>query len=210
MRKTFITTTVVVLALTLTACATSNTTFQSTWKNPEASPLNLNGQRVLAVFMTNDTSLRHRAEDAIAAEITARGAVGVASYTVLSDADLRDSEATREKARDEGFTAAVVMRLTGSGTQYTYTPGFWTGAPYRHIWGPGYWQWGWGRVWERGYLTADKFVKAETLVYSLDQDDLVWAGTSKTFEPGRIDKFVTTLTEDVSKQMSKDGVIASL
>src|SRR3954471_20295067 len=70
------------------ACAT--TTFQSTWKAPDAQPLRLTGQKVAAVFVSRNASVRRRAEDAMAREITSRGARGVPSYTVLSEDRVRD------------------------------------------------------------------------------------------------------------------------
>jgi hypothetical protein len=185
------------------ACAT--TTFQSTWKAPDAQPLRLTGQKVAAVFVSRNPSIRRRAEDAMAREITARGARGIPSYTVLSEDRIRDIEAAKGVFEREGFAGAVVMRVTGTETQYTVEPGYWAGPRYAHFWG-GYWGWGWGTVWEPGYLTADKIVSVETLVYSLRQDKLIWAGRSKTIDPQHIDDFVGELAQAVTSQMEKDGV----
>jgi len=190
-------------ALLSFACAT--TTFQSTWKAPDAQPLRLTGQKVAAVFVSRNPSVRRRAEDAMAREITARGARGVPSYTVLSEDRIRDIEFAKSVFEREGFAGAVVMRVTGTETQYTVEPGYWAGPRYSHFWG-GYWGWGWGTVWEPGYLTADKIVSVETLVYSMRQDKLIWAGRSRTIDPQRIDDFVGELAQAVTNQMEKDGV----
>lgn len=104
-----------VCALVCPACAT--TTFQSTWKSPEAKPLQLKGRKVVAVFVSRDPLLRRRAEDAMAREITARGAMGVAAYTFLSDSEVRDQEAAQAKAATLGFAAAAAMRVVGRETQ---------------------------------------------------------------------------------------------
>ena len=64
-------------------------------------------------------------------------------------------------------------RMTGTVRSTTYTPGFWTGGPYRHLWGAGL-EIGLGERVEPGYLTTDKIVRADTLVYSLERDELVW------------------------------------
>jgi hypothetical protein len=190
----------------LGSCAT--TTFQSTWRSPDAQPLRLSGRKVVAVFVTNEPALRRRAEEAMVREITVRGADGVPSYTFLSDSELKDRDAAKSKAEARGFAAAVVMRVVASKTVYEREPvnGIWVGGPYRHFWG-GYWGWGWGSVWEPGYLRAERVVKVETLVYALDRDELVWAGVSRTFDPGRIDDFIAELSGAVSKQMKKDGLL---
>ncbi|HEX7421368.1 MAG TPA: hypothetical protein VF505_15870 [Thermoanaerobaculia bacterium] len=188
------------------ACAT--TTFQSTWRSPDAQPLQLRGRKVVAVFISRDPLLRQRAEDAMAREISARGAEGVPAYTFLSDRDVKDRDAAKAKAEALGFSGAVVMRVVGSETVYTYTPrsAIWISSPYRQLWG-GYWGWGWATVLQPGNLPVDRIVKIETLVYSLDQDRLVWAGVSRTLDPGRIENFIAELAEAVSRQMAREGLL---
>lgn len=193
-------------ALATFACAT--TTFQSTWRAPDARPLRLSGRKVVGVFVSNNQTLRRRAEDAMAREISARGAQGVPAYTILTDEEVKDREAAKAKLERLGFSGAVVMRVVGTQTQYTYEPAYWNRPYYRRFWGGGYWGWGWGTVREPGYLVADKIVTVETLVYSLEQDLLVWAGVSKTVDPSQIDPFISELAAAVSNQMAKDGLLA--
>ena len=188
------------------ACAT--TTFQSTWRSPEARPLRLSGKKVFAVFVQPNPTLRRRGEDAMVREITARGARGVPSYTVLSESELKDADAAKRKAEELGFSGAVVMRIVGSETQYTFEPAYWGRPHYRHFWG-GYWGWGWGTVYEPGYLREDKIVKVETLVYSLEQDQLVWAGVSRTFNPAEIESFVSELAGAITKELAREGLLAA-
>jgi hypothetical protein len=198
----------VVCALLCSGCAT--TVFQSTWRSPDAKPLHLRGRKVAAVFVSRDPLLRRLAEDAMAQEITARGAVGIAAYTFLPDSDVRDPEAAQAKAATLGCAAAAVMRVVGSETQYRHEPPpmfIWGRPPYRRIWGD-YWGWGWGTVWAPGYLREERIVKVETLVYSLEDDQLVWAGVSRTFEPLRIESFIAELAVAVSEEMARDGLIA--
>jgi hypothetical protein len=203
--RTWIQSTLVALALAPLACST--TTFESTWRDPGARPVQLAGKKVVGIFMTNRPAIRRVAEDAMAREITARGAQGVPAYTVLSDEEVKDSDLSKTKLESLGFSGAVTMRVVGRETQYTYQPDVvWVRPYYHHFWG-GYWRWGWGTVWEPGYLTADRVVKVETLVYSLEQDLLVWAGVSRTVDPERIESFIGELAAAVTKQMEKDGLL---
>ena len=196
-------------AVLAAAVACTSTTFDSTWRSPEARPLQLTGRKVLAVFVARDQGRRRRGEDAMVREIQARGAQAVASYTVLSEQEARDPEGSKAKLQQLGFAGAVVMRVVGRETEVTYEPGVvWTRPYYRHFWG-GYWVWGWGHVWEPGYLRADRVVKVETLVYSLEQDQLVWAGVSRTVNPDRIDDLVADLAKAVTRQLQKSGLLAS-
>ena len=143
----------------------------------------------------------------MAREISARGAQGVPAYTVLSDEEVKDQEAARAKLDKLGFGGVVVMRVVGRETQYSYEPAaVWARPHYRHFWG-GYWRWGWDAVYEPAYLQADTVVKVETLVYSLVQDQLVWAGVSRTVDPAHIEDFIGELAQAVTKQMEKDGLL---
>lgn len=196
------------VTVALFACSTATTSFQSSWKSPDAAPLHLKDRKVVAVFVTPDPLLRRRAEDALAREITARGAEGVASYTFLSEREMDDRDAARAKAESLGFAAAVVMRVVSSRTIYTHVHEgpIWVGPPYPRFW-DGYWRWGWDMVGRPGYLAVDRVVKVETLIYSLERDQLVWAGVSRTFDPGRIESFIAELAVAISKRMARDGLI---
>jgi hypothetical protein len=195
-------------AMTLVTFACATTTFESTWRDPEARALRLTGRKVVGLFLNKSPALRRRAEDAMAREISARGAQGVPAYTVLSDEEIKDREASKAKLERLGFSGAVVMRVSGRQTQYTVVePTVWVHPHYRRFWG-GYWGWGWGTVWEPGYLVADKIVSVETLVYSLEQDLLVWAGVSRTVDPDHVEGLVSELASAVSKQLEKDGLLA--
>ena len=62
-------------ASALAACSTN--AFVASWRAPDAQPLEVAGAKVAAVVMVNNEASRRVAEDKLAQEITARGAVGV-------------------------------------------------------------------------------------------------------------------------------------
>ena len=146
----------------------------------------------------------------MAREITARGAEGVPAYTFLSDAEITNRDVAKERVESLGFAGAVVMRVVESHTEYRPINNvvIWTGPYYGHLWG-GYWGWGWAAPWDPhyGYLAVGRVVKVETLVYSVEHEQLVWAGVSRTFNPEHIDSFIAELASAVSKRMAKDGLI---
>ena len=196
----------VCLVLGAAGCAT--TSFQSTWRAPDVGRLDFRGKKVLAVFIGRNESVRRRAEDAMVREMAARGAQGVPSYTLLSPDEAKDLEASRAKIEGQGSAGAVAMRIVSRDTEVSYQPGFamWAGPRYRRFWG-GYWGWGWGHVWAPPTVRADEVVSVETLVYSFTRDELVWAGTSRTMNPDRVEGLVSELAAAVSKQMETDGLI---
>ena len=56
-------------------------------------------------------------------------------------------------------------------------------------------------------MRTDTIVSVETLVYSLAQDKLVWAGRSTTTNPRQVGPFVQELTAKVASELKKVGLI---
>lgn len=196
-----------VLALTLAAAGCATTTFKATWKAPDVGPVSLTGQKVAAMVVSPNDGTRRTAEDVLAAELTARGAQGVPSYSLFDGRNFKDEDVVRQAMQKAGIDGVVVVRAVGSEKEVTYTPGTWTARPmYRSFWG-GYYRYGWGSVYEPGYLRTDTVVTVETLVYSMNDDKLIWAGSSQTTNPARVDAFVKELAGKVADQMRKEGVL---
>lgn len=201
-----IATSVVVAAAAVTVgCA--STTFTSTWKAPDAAPVALAGKKVAAMVVSRHEATRRAAEDALARAITARGATAVTSYSLLDATQVRDEAVARAAMQAAGIDGVVVMRAVGRDREVSYTPPTWMAVPrYRSFWG-GYYGYGWGSVYDPGYLQTNTIVSVETLVYALSTDSLLWAGTSETTNPSRIDSFITEVAGKVADQMRKDGVL---
>jgi len=194
--------------LVLSGCAT--TAFQSTWRDPSAQPANYAGQKVVAVVASPNESNRRAAETALANELTKRGAIGVPSYTLIPDDSIKDKEKAKAVFEKEGAVGAVVMQVTGSDKEVSSTPATMYGGPmYGGFYG-GWYGWGWGMpAYSGGTVRTDTIVKVETLVYSLRQDKLIWAGTSKTTNPDRADAFIKELVAAAATEMKKAGLITA-
>lgn len=191
----------------LTSLGCSSTELVTSWTAPDAAPLRLTGSQVVAVFMTRNSAMRRSAEDAIAREITARGAKGVPSYTILPDEFVRDEKLARGTFERFGFAGSVTMRVVGNETQYSYTPSYWASYPYYGSYWGGYWGWGWGAVYQPGYLTTEKVVSVETLAYSFRQNKLIFAGVSKTTSPESVEKLVSELADEIASKLKDAGLL---
>ena len=78
---------------------------------------------------------------------------------------------------------------------------------YGPYWG-GYYGYGWGGAWGTGTdIRTDTIVTVETLVYSLKQNKLLWAGQSKTTNPSNVDSFVKELAAGAVREMKKVGLL---
>jgi len=190
------------------AAGCASTSFQSTWRAPGAEPLNFKGQKVAALVVSKDEAIRYGAEDALAREISARGAVGVPAYTVVPKELIQDKAKAKEFLEKAGVKGVVAMRVVGKDQQLTQSPGTYWGSPYyASFWGAGYWGWGWGGVYDPGYLRTDTIVTVETLIYSLVQDKLVWAGQSATTNPSKVGPFIQELVAKAAAELKKEKLI---
>jgi hypothetical protein len=205
MRKTAFGTLVLVLAATLAACAT--TTFTSSWKAPDAQPMGtLSGQKVVAVAVSQNAAVRRSAEDALVSVLNAGGAQGIPSYSIIGDDAVKDEAKAKAAIEKSGAVAVVVMRPVAKEKEVSSTPTMYMGPSYGPYWG-GYYGYGWGGAWGGSQIRTDTIVVVETLVYSLKQNKLVWAGQSKTTNPSKIDAFVKEVAAGAGKEMKKLGLL---
>jgi hypothetical protein len=193
-------------ALTAAACAA--TSFTSTWRNPAAEPGSFKGKKVAALIISKEEGVRYGAEDALARELTARGAVGIAAYALIPKELIQDKDKAKEFLQKADVAGVVAMRVVGKDKQITSSPGGYYGGPaYATFWGAGYYGYGWGAVYSPGYVQTDTVVIVETLVYSLPQNKLVWAAQSETTNPSKVGPFIHELVEKAAAEMKKQGLI---
>jgi hypothetical protein len=192
--------------LLIAGCAT--TSFNSTWKAPDAQPVgSLTGQTVVAMVAAKNPSVRRAAEDALAQHITSNGAKGVPGYTLVDDSAVNDEARARAAIEKAGAAGVVVMRPVGSDKEIVGTPSMYAGPMYGPYWG-GYYGYGWGGAWGGGTdIRTNTIVTVETLVYSLKQNKLIWAGQSKTTNPSQVDSFVRELAQAAAREMKKAGLL---
>lgn len=195
------------LLLFLSACTTS-TTFTSTWKAPNATVLDPSGRRVAAAFISGDESGRRVAEDTIVRKLGERGATGVASYELIPADALRDMDRVKKVLAEAGVDGVVVMRVIGEKERVTYRSARPDFAPYYWRFSR-YWPYGWGVAYAPTEVHTDTILSMETLVYSLENDELLWAGTSRTVNPHEVHELVEEVADAAAKEMAKQGLLAN-
>jgi hypothetical protein len=198
--------TLLVLALLAGATLAAKTKFTSTWAAPGTVPGSFAGKKVAALVISTDESLRVSGEEALARELVSRGVDGVAAYRVIPKEILRDTDKAKEWFERAGFVGLVSMRPVSAEKERTWQPSMWTTAPYYStLWG--YYGYGWGAVYDPGYVREDTILTIETMVYSVPANKLLWAGMSETTNPKAAGKVIEDLVEAVVKDMKKQGLV---
>jgi hypothetical protein len=180
--------------------------FLSTWKAPGGAKIDFTGRKVAAVLIVDDMSLRQSAEEALAREVTARGAQGVAAYRVIPKELLADKDAAKawfEKQKIEGL---VILRLVQTETQKVYSSAMWVSGYYGSAWD--YWGYGWANVYPIGKAREQQVLTVETLLYDLSNGTPIWAAATRTTDPKNPQQYVKSLAIDIVKRLEKDGLVA--
>ena len=197
-------------ALAVSACG--STTFNTTWKAPDAKPIQVEpGDKILAMVISQNEATRRGAEAALAAELSRNGAEGIPANQVIPDDAVQDQNKAKPYIEKSGAKYAVVMRATGREKEVSSTPTM--GGYYGPGWGGyggfygGFYGYGWGGAYGGSQIRTDTIVFVETLVYDLANDEMVWAGQSETMNPSRAESTIKELVDEAAKEMRKQGVL---
>lgn len=191
-------------ALGLSACG--STTFTSTWRAPDAQRVDPLGKKIAALVIYGDKKRRRDAEVYLSQELTLRGAQGVAAYTLIG-LDEPKVDYARERFKEADVQGVVVMRLIGHDQRVIVDPGGFSGTAYGSF-GSYYSSYGVGVSYSTGSVQTDTVVTIETLIYSLKQDKLLWAGTSRTSNPEGLQSLITEVADAVASEVAREGLVA--
>jgi len=193
-----------VAALCLAACG-SNTTFISSWKAPDVNHISGAGKNIAALVISGDASQRRSAEVYLANDLTNRGAHGIAAYTLIG-LENPSVDYARTRFKEAGVEGVVIMRLVGHDQTVIVDPGGFSGSVYGTF-GSYYSSYGMAVSYSTGSVQTDTQVSIETLIYSLNHDKLIWAGTSRTSNPEGLQSLIIEVADAVAKEAAKQGLI---
>jgi len=188
-----------ITALFVGACG-QETRLTTTWVTPQAATSQV--RHVLAVFASKDVVLRHTVEDRIVQQIPN----AQPSYNFIESTTDIDRDALRKEMLDKGFDGVLVMRVADIDRQLTYVPGTWPNDFY------GYWGNAWRYPYDPSYYDGDGLygnyvIIVETALYSVNSNNLIWAGRSRTSDPKSINKVASQVARHAVGKMRQQGVL---
>ena len=182
---------------------------EMSWKNPSYS----GGQfkKILVLALNGKAANRMEFEDQLVAAISRPTGKAYPSYEFIMrpNATPIDMKDLRELVKEQNFDAIVVARVTKHDTTTTYVPGqVYSPYPYYGTF-YGYYNALYPVVYSPGYMQTERVAQVEVNFYSTAQPDgeLVWTGTTNTFEIGSVMKSIKGLVKVVSKQLEKENII---
>ena len=179
------------------------------WKNPEYSGTRFH--RILVLGMSAKPGVRADFEDALSALITQAGVEAVPGNTILLRPEGTKLDLNYLKTQVSTFKidAVIVSRLVKVDKNITYVPG----TPYMPYpyYGSFYGYYGalYPVVYSPDYLREDTTVRVETNLYAVTSGEgqLVWTGTSDTFNPKSADKAISGLSKLIMKELQKAAIL---
>ena len=203
--------TIVVVLATAAMLFGKSSKLLMSWKNPSYTG-EKKFHRVLALGLSNKAEIRADFEDALAAHLSSQGYDAVPGNTILlrPPGTQLDLNYLREQIRANQIEAVVVSRLVKVDETTTYVPGTAYFVPYAYYnTFYGYYGTLYPVVYSPGYLQKEKKVRVETNLYVTSGPDgqLIWTGTTDTFNPSNVHKAIKGLVNLVVTQMQKEQVL---
>ena len=179
------------------------------WRNPGYAGGEF--KNILVLALDGKAANRAEFEDELVAAISRPGVQASPSYEFLPrpDATPIKMDDLRWVVRKQKFDGIVVSRLTKNETKTTYVPGeTYVPLPYYDTF-YGYYGALYPVVYSPGYLQTEKTAQVEVNVYATGKTDgeLVWTGTTKTFDSSSVMKRIKELTKLVTAELEKQKVI---
>ena len=192
-------------ALCAPVCTAGTKMLQSE-KSPAAGAGPMEFKKVLALVVSDDVQARRTAEDELVKQMKARE--GVRASDILTVEDRKDKEKAKEKIKASGCDGVVVMRLADRSREKRSA---WTLSVnvivYSTFWGYYDALWAGPVLVTPAYTNTDIYFVFETRVFSLKDDQLIWAAATQTKNPDSLREMVGEVVKAVGKQIRKDGVI---
>jgi hypothetical protein len=203
-----------VIAIGINSCGT-DTMITSSWHKANTTANSY--RNIFIAAITSDIPIKHQIEDNLQQTLQQKGLTVEKSTDVFPPnfstetgqrKDLAISKIRTTKA-DGILTITLLRKETEShyvggtgywnpGLRYNYYNNF---SSYYNTWYPS--------VYQPGYYVQDKVYYLETNLYNAKNEQLIWAGQSKTYDPANMQSFIKGYVQSIYEQLVKDRVITS-
>ena len=180
--------------------AASDSKLVTTSKNPAAKPAAF--AKIVVVVASKDADLRRRAEGGLARRV--RNAV--AATTIMPDVSLDDREAIKSAIKASGADGVLLVRPLSITEDVNMEASEQYIVEYPSLWS--YYDNNWMVVTRPGAVTIEKVVTLEIAIFSVANEQIVWAGRMKTTNPKSLRVFLDEMVEMGSKELKKQGLVS--
>lgn len=193
-----------VMVMALVACA--STRIEVAWRAPD---YDARITRMFVIGVSDNATAKRLYEQTLSRQLRERGVDAVAASSVLPVDRVPDRDMVRAAIDGKGYDAVLVTRVVDVQRDRTLTQAGADPLPqasHRNFYD--YYQRTRPPDTVAPRVMADTIVWLETNVYATAGGDLVWAITSETFNPDRLDKVIDAYSRMIVNRLAADGLIA--
>jgi hypothetical protein len=184
--------------LLLAGMALADVDFDYVWIAPDAEAVTFNGKKVAVILVSKNRAPRSAAEEALAKELTKRGAEGIAGHTLVTESELKDPELAKTRFKEQEVAGVLIIRGTPKGGE-PVDPNMWKDPMYKDIWGFT------SKSWQQEVSSTDPDdveFRVEISLHALEQNRLIWIGTTD-MEATELSEFIHGVVDEVADELSK-------
>jgi hypothetical protein len=189
------------MALALNGCSTTATPIVSEWRNPAQTSGSF--QRLLIGGPSGDVSVRRNFEDEFVTQLAAVGVNASPSYRYMPENDETNENNLKQaaqKARADGLLFIRSVKVEEKTNYPTVGPEISFG-----IFGSNA-----GAAWSGIPGTSGPYryneYTAETALYDLAKNELVWTGTVKTRDPTNVQAAIKSYVQTITKALAAQNL----
>ena len=189
------------LAAMLSGCA--STSIISEWRDPEvkeAGPY----KKFFVTAITKQETVRRQLEDAFKDNLAALGAAGIASYGPLTATAEANKEQLVKAVKETDADAVLVVRMVKRETETSISPAYYGPTGYYN----GYHS-SWDGFYEPMSVYQYDVITLEVKLYEVKTGQLVWAASTETVDPGKLQKEISAYAKLICERMGTLKLIAS-
>ena len=192
----------------LSSCATS-TALNAQWVNPQAGN-RLPVKSVMVMGVNRDSTARRIYEDAMVAQLNARGIKAVQSYKSVPNEGPAEQQAIQAAVASVGADAVLISRTVSVSNEVRVSPGLVAGPPWGFGW-PGFYGYYHG-FWSAAYAVPPSVytvqnVLVDTRLFDAKEYVLLWSGSSTTVPTGSMQQTIQDFAKTISATLANNKVI---
>jgi hypothetical protein len=186
---------VAALVVAAAAACAGPTTVEQSWVAPTARaqpPM----QRLATLFVSENATMRHSAEDRLAFDLRQQGIAANPSYAVLGDQlDPENLDKAKARLRQLGYDGVVVMQIVDREQEIESLPGY-----------GGWGGWGWYGGYYGNSIYTETIYRMETSAYDLRTGRLVWSMLTRTDDPETARELIGTTSQVATRRFVSQGL----
>ena len=193
-----------VAIVVLSGCA--STEINARWLNPQAGN-RLPVKSVMVMDINRDSTARRIYEDAMVAQLNARGVKAVQSYKFLPDDGPGEQQVIQAAVAKVGADAVLISRTVSVTNEVHVSPGYVAGPPWGFGW-PGFYGYYHG-YWSAAYAfppsvyTVQK-VLIDTRLFDAKDYLVLWSGSSTTVPTGSMQQTIQDFAKTITETLAND------